>query len=806
MRLDELRQDVVVALRALRATPSYTLVVVLTLALGIAANSLIFSFMNPYLVRELPFADAERLVQLGQVDPVRGYDQARFSLPQFEDWKERSEAFEDLAAYYYGVRNLTGDEGPEQVVAGLLTANVFDVLGVEARLGRTFLPDEDGPSAERVVVLRDGLWRRRYGADPSLVGRTILIDGEAHTVVGIMPPEFNFPFGGVRMWLPIRESVDTEPRERTAFLPVGRLADGWSRERAGQELEAIQSELGASYPRTDGVFAGVNVQPLRAALNFGYDIMIVVFTVLLVAVGFVLLIACANVASLTMARMAARSREVAVRSALGAGRGRIVRQLLTESVLLAGAGGLLGMVAADTGVRYLGPMIPEDIFRVGEFTLDANVLLFSMAVTLATPLLFGLAPALGLSRTELVSALREGARGSVRSLAMRRALVIGEIAMAIVLIGGTGLMLRSFVELQRVDTGFDESRVLTVMVNPPEADYPETEDVESFYDRGLDAVRGLPGIAGVGLVQPLPMNHSIPSITFAQPGHVPVTAEEWPLAHRFTVSPGYFDAMDIGVLTGRAFEETDRADAPPVVIVNRTLAEAYWPGESPVGETLLVGKPEEATLSTVVGVVADVTHDGFENSIQAQIYRPLRQNPYKGRFFVVATEGPPSAAAGSIRTALAEVDPNVPLSVRPMTEIVAENALQWSIGSLLLGVFGLSALILASLGIYGVVAYSVAERRREIGIRMAVGATATDVRRVIVGEGLRLTAVGVGIGLVLSLALSRLMASVLFGVSAFDPLTFTVVIAAFAAVALGSSAIPARQASRTSPVSVLRCD
>ncbi len=796
----------VLALRSLRSHPSYALVVVATLALGIAANSLIFSFMNPYLIRELPFGHPDQLVQLGQVDPIHGWDGARFSLPQFEDWKERTRAFDALAAYYYGVKNVTGHEGPEQVMTGYLTANMFDVLEVEAALGRTFAPGEDGPGGADVVVLRHGLWQRRYGGDPGIVGQTILLDGIAHTVIGVMPPDFNFPFGGVRMWTPVREDPATEARDRDYFIPVGRLKASFSRERTQAELESIQSEFGELYPNADGQFKGVNVQPLRAALNFGYDIMVAVFTVLLVAVGFVLLIACVNVASLTMARSSARSRDVAVRAALGAGRGRLVRQLLTESFVLALAGGALGIAIAHSGVRYLGPLIPEDIFRIGEFTLDRTVLMYSVAITLATPVIFGLFPALGISRSSLVGALKPGARGSADSLKVRRALVIAEVAMAIVLIGGTGLMLRSFVELQKVDIGFDGNRVLTVLVTTPESDYPTQADSQNLFDRATAELRGIPGIEHVGLVQPLPMNHAIWSLQFSPPDQAPAAAEDWPVAHQFNASTDYFRAMRISLLAGRTFTDNDREDAPRVVIVSKSTAENTWPGQSPVGETLLVGGPKESVSAMVVGVVADVKHEGFDTTTSAQIYRPLLQRPLTGRYFVLSLSGSASAVAGPVREAFTRVDANLPLSIRPLSEIVAENTLQWSIGSLFLGVFGALALLLASLGIYGVIAYSVAQRRREIGIRMALGATGREIRSVIVGEGLRLTALGTAIGLVLALVVARLMSAVLFGVSPFDPVTFAAVAGIFAVTAVVASVLPASEAARTNPVVVLRYD
>ncbi len=810
MSVFELRQDVVVALRSLRSRPSYALVVVLTLGLGIAANSLIFSFMNPYLIRELPYGEPERLVQLGQVDPVQGWDGARFSLPQFEDWKERSRSFDDLAAYYYGVRNLTGEQGATQVMTGVVSANLFDVLRVDAAIGRTFAPGEDGAGGANVVVLRHGLWMRRFGGDPAVLDRSILIDGTPHTVVGVMPPDFNFPFGGVRMWVPLRESARTEPRGRTLFLPVGRLKADVTLERAAEELESIQRELGELYPDADKKFAGVNVQPLRAALNFGYDMMLVAFTVLLAAVGFVLLIACVNVASLTMARASAVTRDVALRRALGAGRGRILRQLLTESVVLAAVGGVIGVVVAQFGVRFVGPLIPEDIFRIGEFTLDRNVLLFSAGVTLATPVIFGLLPALGLSKTDLVSALKSGRGVSRASTAKRRMLVVVEVAMAIVLIGATGLMLRSFMELQNVDLGFRPSGVLTVHVSPPESDYPGEEAVQAYYDRAETELASLPGIEVVGQTRPLPMNHATWTLQFARPGRAPATPEEWPVAHRFNVSSGYFDAMGVALLSGRGIEETDRSEAPAVVVVSRSLAEAHWPGDNPVGESLWVGDPTEPLEATIVGVVSDVTHEGFESSLRPQLYRPLHQSPNVSRFFVLRHSGAGGADAGavvaSVRSALARVDPNLPLEIRPMGDVVAENTLQWSIGSVLLGVFGLAALFLASLGIYGLIAYSVAERRREIGIRMALGATASDIRNVIVGEGLRLTVTGMGIGLVLAAVAARMMATMLFGVSPFDPVTFVAVVLIFLSTALVSSLIPAASAARTEPIGVLRDD
>ncbi len=428
MRIEGLWRDLVLAARGLRKSPGYASVVIITLGLGIAANTLIVSLMNPYLIRRLPFAEPESLVQIGQRDPVEGWDSGRFSLPMLRDWEIRTRSFDELAAYYYRTKNVTGREGPERVVAGVLSANMFQVLGVEARLGRTFRPGEDGPGGRDVVVLSDGLWRRRYGGDATIVGKTISLDGALFSVIGVMPREFNFPFGGVKMWVPLREDAATEPRDRDQFIPVGRLKPGVSREQATTELVRIQRELRELYPDVDGRFDGVSVKPMREALNFAFEVMEASFAVLIAAVAFVLLIACVNVTSLTLARTSLIRRDVAVRSALGASRARLVRQLLSESLLLALAGGTLGVLLAYWGARVLGPLVPEDLFRVGDVRVDGSVLLVSMLVTLSTPILFGLAPALVASRFDLTSALKQGSRsGAGRSaLLFRRGLVAAE--------------------------------------------------------------------------------------------------------------------------------------------------------------------------------------------------------------------------------------------------------------------------------------------------------------------------------------------------------------------------------------------
>jgi predicted permease len=794
-------QDLILGFRSLRASPGYSLVVVLTVGLGIAATTTIVSFISPYLIRELPFGDPERLVQIGQVDPVGGWDSARFSLPMFRDWEERTRSFEALGTYHYRTKNVTGAEGPERITAGVLSPNLFQVLGAEPELGRAFEASEEG-----VVVLGYGLWQRRYGGNPAILGRSILLDGAPHVVLGVMPREFNFPFGGVKMWVPLPPEAEDEPRDRDLHIPVGRLKPDVTAENARVELEGIQRELAAAYPDIDGRFSGVSVKPIREALNFAYDVMEKSFAVLLAAVSFVLLIACVNVASLTLARTSARLREVAVRAALGARRSRLVRQLLAESLLLAVAGGALGTLLAFWGARAIGPVIPEDLFRVGEVGVDSTALLFSLAMTLLTPIVFGLAPALHASRLDLAGALNASGRSGAGLSAMRwrRRLVVAEIAMAIVLVGATGLMLRSFLALQNVDLGFRPHHLVTVEVTLPERDYPDSERQQSYFERAVSELEALPGVRSAAAVAPLPMNHELWTTSFSAAGGAPAAAEEWPQAREFRVSPGYFEAMGISLREGRAIAAGDGPGAPIVVQVSRSFAERHWPGRSPIGEAILIGDPAAPETASVVGVVADVKHDGFEDENPVQVYRPLAQSGSRGRFLLIAAEGATETVSGSVREALRRLDPDLPVTLRPMTEILAESMLQWSVSSMLLGIFGLAALALASLGIYGVVSYSVASRRREMGLRMALGATGGEVSRLVLAEGLKLSGLGLGIGLALAAVAAKLIASLLYGVGPFDLLTCVLVTAIFLGTATLATLLPAGRAARTDPIVVLR--
>jgi len=806
MTMDELRQDLRYAFRTLKGSPGYAGLVVLTLAFGIAANTTIFSVMNPYFLRPLPYGAPDELVHITQVDKVTGWYRDRVSIPQYEDWKESARTLEDLAAYTYHGVVVTGPEGPETVNASQVTANMFDVLKAEAFLGRTFLPDEGGPAGEPVAVLDHGFWQRRYGGDRSILGRALNLDGVQHTVVGIMPPDFVFPFGGVALWTPEPGDATTYERDDAWFLLVGRRAPDRTSEEVDAELTAVQARLARAYPDADGQGVGITVEPMRAALNFGWDILKVTFGVLLGAVIFVLMIACVNVASLTLARASTRAREVAVRAAMGAGRGRIVRQLFTESLILALSGGAVGVLLAYWAVGLAGPVIPEDLYRVGDITIDSTVLAFSLVVTLATSVVFGLLPALRTTRTNLTEDLKEGARGSggLASSRGRRALVAVQVALAVVLITGAGLMLRSFAGIQEVELGFDQDRILTVSVRPPEASYP-TDELDLYVQEAMQVLGAVPGVEAVSATLHIPLNHETSIRQFAGPSLAGAPGEEWPTAIANRPYPGYFEAMGIPVLGGRDFSDADSREGAPVVIVNEPLARRYWPEGNAVGSTLLVGDPDNPVVATVVGVVGGVRHAGLDASAErAQLYLPALQAQLRRHFFVVRTVGEPAALTRPVRDALLALDPDLPVGVRPMSAVVAENQLQWSIGSVSLAVFGAGALLLAALGVYGLISFSVAQRRRELGVRMALGASRGEIRRVVVGDGMRLAAVGLAVGLALAVGLGRVIASALYGVTPFDPLTLGGVLALFLAVAALASLVPAERASRTDPVGALR--
>ncbi|MBT8335451.1 MAG: ABC transporter permease [Gemmatimonadetes bacterium] len=809
--MDELRQDLKYALRTLRIAPGYAAVVVATLAVGIALNTLVFSLMNPYLVRALPYADAERLVAVGGVDRLEGWDLGRFSRPQIADLAERSRAFEDLGSYYYGVANLVGDDAATRVATATMSGNLFDILGVDAARGRTLTDGDAVPGADAVTVLSHAFWTRQFGGDPGILGRSIRLDGEAHTVVGVMPPDFNFPYNAIELWVAERDAEAAADRSWQAHLVVGRLADGWTGERAREELTGIQLELARRWPDTDADYEAIAVKPMREALNFAWAVLQPAFLVLLAGVGLVLLIACVNVASLTLARSAARGREVAVRAAVGASRGRLVRQLLVESVVLAGLGGLIGIGLAVLGTQVVSGLLPDELFRVGEVAVDRGVLTFSLIITLVTPMVFGLAPALIAARGSLAGVLRgaSGAVGGARATArLRSALVVVQVTLAVVLVASTGLMVRSFVNAVNADLGFAPEPLLIASVTPPESSYPDAESLAGYYRSLEEQVAALPGVAGVGTVSHLPLNHETIPVRYTTPEGEGQPTEDRPSAFTSRAGPGYFEAMGIPLREGRVLRADDRAEGVASVIVTESLADRLWPEGGALGRTLVYGSDDNPLRAIVAGVVGDVRYDDLAGTPRPHVYRVLEGTTTRRRFLVIQTAPgiTPSTLTADVRAVFKNADPDLPLSIQGMPDIVRESTGIWAMGSGFLAIFGLVATALAALGIYGLVTFSVQRRQREMGLRLALGADAGRLQWGVVAQGLRLTTVGLVLGLLLALAAGAGLAGVVLGVGSIDPPSLGGAAAVFTLVAAAASWLPARKAARIDPVRVLRSE
>lgn len=813
MRLEGWWNDVRYAVRTLRGSPGFAAIVIVTLALGIGANTAVFSVMNPYFFRPLPYDDGERLVQVGHVSATGDFGWHRFSLPQIRDFEERIRTAEAVAWYRYTSFNVTGSEGPERVTGGILSENTFEVLGARPVLGRTFAPGERGPAGADVVVLDHGLWERRYAADPSVLGRTMTLDGRLYEVIGVMAPDFVFPFGGVKLWVPDRRSVVEESRGDQGSLMIVRRPE----EVGARELEAdfarVHAELAAEHPEVDGAWAGIHVAGLREALNFGWDVLRAGFFTFLAAVAAVLLIACVNVTSLMLARGQGRRHELAVRSALGAGRGRIVRQLTVEAVVLASLGGALGILLSWVATRGLGGVLPPDLYRVGDPVPDVRVLLFTAAVTLATPLVFGLWPARVTAGGDLTEGLREGSGGAGparRTLRLRRGLVVTEVAVGVALVAAAGLLLRSALQLGDTDLGFEPSSMLTAEAVPDEDRYPEQTDHVAFWDEAVRRARALPGAREAGTVYPLPLNHETLQIEYASPGALPPEDREWPQAMRFWSSPGYLEAAGIRLLAGREFrpgegaEEGDGAVRP--IVVSARVAGTVWPEGDAVGRTLLLRSGGEPFEGRVVGVVDDHYHAGIDQSRDPLILLPMEQRALRRRFLVVRTRGEPAGLVPALRDALGSLDPDLPVDYRPMSEVVLESSFPWTVGSAVLAVFGTVALLLAALGIYGVVAYTVGQRRREMAIRMSLGARGASVRRAVVLDSLKLSGIGIAVGLVAAALVGRVAEAFLFGVAPHDPVALGGSVLVFGAVAALAAFLPARRAARVAPALVLRAE
>jgi len=801
--MSSLGQDFRYALRLLARHRGPSAVSVLALALGIGALTVTFSVINAYLLRPLPFAAPDRLVHLWSTEERQGWSMLRVSVPDFLDWREQTRAFQDLAAFNYTADDLTGGDRPEKISTGLVSANVFDVLGVEPALGRGFRPGEDRPGQGAVAVLSHGFWQRRFDGDPAVLGRTIELGGRAHEIVGVMPPAFVFPLPTTELWTPRELDTSRHGRDEGLLQVVGRLRRGVTATEAQAEMDAIAARLAAANPTTNAD-RGVNIVPLRAALNFAYDIFRMMAVVLGVADLFVLLIACANVSSLLVGLALGRVREVSVRTALGASRSRLVRQFLVESTVLGLAGGALGVLLAAWSVRALGAVIPDDLYRVGEITIDGRALVFGLAVTLATVLIFGLLPALGASRPAVAQALRQSAssvttaRGGQR---LQSALVAGEIGLAVMLLVGTALMIRSYRNLEQVDLGFDQTNVLTMTISLPRA-YDAPERIAGFHRDVAASVAAVPGVVAAATTSFLPLNHETDMVRFTPPGRDLGPSERMPSAVSLSVSPDYFAAMRIPVRAGRPFSDADRAGAARVVAINETMARSFWPGGDPVGRTIRL---EDGETATVVAIVGDTNDEDVAAGAGAQIYMPQAQVPWRYLRVLARTSGDPSAMVAEVSDAIWRVDPNLPLvEVRSLEQVVRDFLLPQTALSATLAGLAFGALLLAVVGVYGLMSFFVSRRRHEIGIRMALGASRRNVLTMVVGRGLWLTAAGLVGGLVGAAGLARVMSSLLFGVATVDAVAFGAAPAVLLAVALLSCYLPARRAAAIDPLVSLR--
>jgi len=811
--MQALWQDLRYGARMLLKKPGFTLIAIVTLAFGVGANTAIFSAVNAVLLRPLPFAAEERLVVMWKHDLTASHPLVELSIPEFNDWRAGSQSFESLAAmptsvYGYGYV-LTGWGEPVQIESSRVSADFFTTLGVRPLVGRTFTADDDRPGAARVVVLSHRLWRDQFGSDANLIGQTITLNDTGFSVVGVMPADFEF-LKGVDIWSPVSASIGggaLQNRGAVFLQAVGRLKPGVTREGAEAELNAIISRIAAAHPDTEAGGHRVVITPIAEYL-FGNARL--ALWLLLAATGLLLLIACANVASLLLARATSRRKEIAVRAALGASRWRIVRQLFVESLTLAIAGGAFGVLLAYWLADLLVVVAPADIPRVENVGIDAAVLTFSIAVTLLTAALFGLAPALTAARVNLTDALGDGSRtaGERHGNRLRAALVVGEIAITLVLLAGAGLALRSFVKLQQVDTGFDTQNVLTFQLRLFGKKYQDAKSVRDFYQQLIERLEAQPGVEAAGAVLIRPLEGVIGwDVPYATANQSPDEAKRNRVPNFEVVTPHYFRSVGLPLKVGREFTERDTEESPKVVIISEAMAQSIFaPGVDPVGQRLRLFDPTDPDNSwrTVVGVVGDARYREVRDA-RWDVYVPYRQFAFPVRYITVRTASDPAAFSAVVRREVAALDPQQAVtSVKTTAQLFLENVARPRFNSLLLGLLAALAALLAALGIYGVISYAVAQRTREIGVRIALGAQRGDVLRLVFKQGLTLIVSGIVIGLVGAFLLSRLMESLLFGISATDPATFIVVSLLLVVVALLACYIPARRAMKVDPMVALR--
>src|SRR5262245_12785583 len=803
--MQTLLQDLRYGARMLVKQPGFTLIAVLTLALGIGANTAIFSVVNSLLFRPLPYSESEQLTWVWMDNRPEGIREDITSWPNFEDWRAQNQSFQAMAGVRDRRFNLTGAGEPEELYGANVSPNFFELMRVSPARGRGFNADEEHEGRDQVVVIGHGLWQRRFGGDANIVGQTLSLSGQPHTIIGVMPPGFQFP-NKTEVWKPLAPDAQTRRARGSFWLPViGRLKPGVMRAQAQTDMAGIAQRLEQQYPNTNTGF-GVNVVLMHEQL---VGKMRTALWVLLGAVGCVLLIACANVANLLLARAATRQKEVAIRAALGASRGRVVRQLLTESVLLAAAGGVLGLLLARWGLDALVAFAPSDLPRAESISIDRRVLFFTLGLSLLTGLVFGLAPALQSSKLGLGEGLKEGGRSSGGGgRHTRSVLVVAQIALALVLLVGAGLLLKSSWRLQQVNPGFNPERVLTVPLSLPPSKYPEGANVVAFYQQLLERLRALPGVKAAGATSSVLLYKVHNSAGISIEGRPAPSGGSRPELPLDSVSPSYFQVLGMQLIQGRNFTEQDKRDGLPVAIVNETMARRFWPDEDPIGKRFTFGYTgPQARWLTVVGVVRDSRRQGLDAPIRIESFLPYAQRPLRAMEVVLRTTDDPLTMARTVRSAVWSLDGDLPVSeIQTVEQMVGASVAPRRFNLLVLGLFALVAVLLAAVGIYGVMSYSVTQRAHEIGIRMALGAQTRVVLSLVIGQGMRLALLGVGIGLAVAVGLTRLMAGLLFGVSATDPMTFGAIALLLVGIALLACYLPARRATKVDPMIALRCE
>jgi putative ABC transport system permease protein len=801
--------DIQYTLRNIAKKPLFYSVVILTLALGIGANAAIFTVVNGVLLQPLPYPHPDRLMMVWTHNPRQGFDKDVGTYPNFDDWRRASQSFERMSGYFGASVTLTGSGDPAQIRGARVTHEFFETMGVVPLRGRAFSSANGQAGGERVVIVAQGLWTRRFGADASIIGRRIVLNGVPHEVIGVMPASFTHP-ADAELWMPLAPVGQFEElfgaRGSYWLTIVGRLKPGVTRAAAQSEMDGIAARLEKAYPSN----AGIGIRLVSMHEELVGDVKRPLF-ILLGAVCFVLLIACANVANLLLTRAASRQRELAIRAALGADRMRLVRQLLTESVVLGLLGGAAGLLLASVSTDLLQTLAPAELPRLSDIAVDRRVLAYAAAASVFTSLVFGLVPALHSSRRDSTAHLKEGGRTGTdgrHGSRLRAALAVGELAIALVLLVGAGLLIRSLIALNREDPGFATRGVLALRLRLPAATYGEPARITSFFEQLVERLDALPGVESAGAGSSLLLSRLPASASINIEGRPPLPAEARNIPVPYdSVTPEYFSTLQIALRRGRMFTLADGPQSQPVVMVNEAFVRRFFPGEDPLGRRVTFDNPSRpgATWQTIVGVVADTKRGGFEREPWAETYFPMRQSPDSDALVLLRTNGDPLTLVAAAQAAVWSIDRNQAIaSIRTVPELLAQRELNRRFTTLLLGVFASVALVLAIIGTFGVIAHATAQRTQEIGIRLALGADRRTILRMVLAGGLRIAGAGLAIGVAGALALTHVLSGLLFGVSARDPLTFVVVPGALLVVALAACWIPARRAMRVEPVVALR--